>query len=392
VRNTYEIVRHEIFEPSLIEVRGSAFCIEDMFELVGRDHFVCTFVFREGTNGFKEYGRSVTGTVVYSPKQSAILDGSTAAATIEDADVLRIRCLQPYLDQKALDELKYGGVSLSDVEEISYIPFLRPSKSNTDGTKEVPGIIYVELGDTSSVNVDVLFWHLATMKNSSGTELIPYEKERLIGITLGINDGRIALKTLKQLGFDVTQASGNAEIAYHTLVTLQRRGTLTDAQAESLRGISAIRQMKRLQALLSEIKRSGVNSSSLKNELSAVRAIQVSMETFESHVLINGKKQVYWDLEGYLHIAMRHVREMQLGCFRGKTPFPYRAADLETLVEQVLGQIDGEIHQHFAKPPPITSFGRHGKVAVYFNGDYFNVKIDPDGRLVSFHVTAQRIS
>ncbi len=392
MRNVYQIIRHELIEPNLIEVRGSAFCLEDLFELVGRDHFVCTFKFRNGTNACTEYGRTVTGTVEYSPRQRAVLSGNTSEVALDDSSALRIRCLQPSLDQKTLDNLKYGGVALSDVEEISYIPYSRPSKTHPDGTKEVPGIVYVELGDTSSIDVDVLFQNFAALKNNSGTELIPFEKERLIGITLGINDGRIDSRVLRHFGFDVTQASTNVEIAFHTLMVRQRRGTLTDGQAEALRDIRAIRQLKRLQALLSEMKRSGVDATSLKDDLSAVRAIQESMESFEPHVLVNGKKQVYWDLEGYLHIAMRHVREMQLGSFKGKTPFPYRVTDLQTLVEKVLGQVTEEIHQHFAKPPPFTSFGRHGKMAVYFNGDHFNVKIDADGRLVSFHVTVQRVS
>lgn len=392
MRNTYEIVRHDLIEPSLIEVRGSAFCIEDLFELVGRDQFVCTFKFRHGTSASTEFGRTVTGTVEYSPMQRAVLSGRTPEVALEDSNALRIRCLQPRLEQKALDNLKYGGVALSDVEEISYIPYSRPLKTHPDGTKEVPGIEYVELGDTSSIDVDILFQNLAASKNNSGTELIPFEKERLIGITLGINDGRIDSRILRHFGFDVAQASANIEIAYHTLMVRQRRGTLTDEQTEALRGIRAIRQMKRLKAFVSEMERSGVDASWLKGDSSAVHAIQESMESFEPHVLVHGKKQIYWDLEGYLHIAMRHVREMQLGSFKGKTPFPYRVTDLETLVEQVLGQVSEEIHQHFAKSPPITSFGRHGKMAVYFNGDHFNLKIDTDGRVVSFHVTEQRVS
>lgn len=387
MRNAYELVRYKMMEPNLIEVRGPAFCIEDLFELVGRDQFVCTFVFREGTEAHKRYGREVTGSVVYSPKQSAALGDHTSASAIEDSDILRIRCLDPDFDQKLLDDLKYSGVLISDVQEISYIPFLRPSKSNPDGTKQVPGVIYVDLPDTSSVDVDVLFQNLAVKKNNAGTELIPYEKERLIGITLGINDGHIDSRILKHFGFDTARASASTEVAYHTLMTRQRRGTLSEVQATTLRDIRAMRLIQRLKAFLAEMQRSGVSAAALKDDASAVRAIQESIDDFEPHVLLSGKKQIYWDIEGYLHIAMRHAREMQLGSFKSKTPFPYRAADLETLVEQVLGQIEGEIHQHFNRPPPVPSFGRHGKMAVYFNGDYFCIKIDPQGRLVSFYVT-----
>lgn len=102
MRNAYHIVRHELIEPSLIEVRGSAFCIEDLFELVGRDQYVCTFKFRNGTNAFTEYGQTVIGTVEYSPRQFAVLNGNTPGVALEDSNVLRIRCLQPSFDRNDL--------------------------------------------------------------------------------------------------------------------------------------------------------------------------------------------------------------------------------------------------------------------------------------------------
>ncbi len=74
-----------------------------------------------------------------------------------------------------------------------------------------------------------------------------------------------------------------------------------------------------------------------------------------------------------------------MGSFRAKTPIPYRYSELQTLVEQVLAQIGDEIREHFERPEVRLPFGRHGKIAVFFHGDYYYIKIDPQGRLVSFH-------
>jgi hypothetical protein len=101
-------------------------------------------------------------------------------------------------------------------------------------------------------------------------------------------------------------------------------------------------------------------------------------------------KQVYWDLSGYLHIALRHVKEMQIGSFKGKTAFPYRLTELETLVERVLEQIEDEIYAHFGKPVPHGEFRRIGKWAVFFNGDHYALRIDPSGRLTTFYVEQSR--
>lgn len=392
MRNAYEIVRHDLIEPNLFEVRGAAFCAEDIFEFVGKDQVVCTFAFRTGSDSHKAYGRSIVGTVVYSPKQHAVLASQHSQASIEERDVLRVRCLQPALSQMGLDNLRYRGVPITDVEEITFIPFMRPIKKNADGMKEVPGIVYVELEGTQHIDVDMLFQNLATLKHNAGTELIPYERERLIGVTLGMNDGRIDSRILRQFGFIPERASASVEIGFHTLMTRKRRGVLTDTQVETLKDLTAIRWVDRSQMLLREIERSGLSAAALKADADALAAIQSSIEHFEPHVLVTGKKQIYWDLEGYLHIAMRHVKEMQVGSYKGKTPFPYKAADLETLVEQVLRQVEDEIRKHFEASPPYKDFGRHGRMAVFFNGDYFHLKIDAGGRLVQFHAIGERLA
>lgn len=392
MRNAYEIARHEIIEPNLFEVRGAAFCAEDIYEFVGKDQFVCTFAFRAGSDSHKAYGRSIVGTVVYSPKQHTALASQHSQASTEESNVLRVRCLRPDLSQMALDDLRYRGVLITDVEEISFIPFKRPTKKNTDGTKEVPGVMYVELEGTKHMDVDMLFQNLATLKHNAGTELVPYERERLIGVTLGMNDGRIDSRILRQFGFTPKQASASVEIGFHTLMTRKRRGVLTDTQAETLKELTAIRWVDRTQMLVREIERSGVSASALKADAEALAAIQDSIEHFEPHVLVAGKKQIYWELGGYLHIAMRHVKEMQLGPYKGKTPFPYKAADLEALVEQVLGQVQGEIREHFEASPPHKDFSRHGRMAVFFNGDYFHLKIDAKRRLVQFHAIGEGLA
>jgi hypothetical protein len=390
MRNSYEITRDELIEPNLYEVRGAAFCAEDIFEFVGKDQLVCTFVFRAGGDSHKTYGRSMVGTVVYSPKQHDALASQRSQANTEESDVLRVRCLQPALSQMALDHLRYRGVPISDVEEISFIPFMRPAKKNAGGTKEVPGVVYVELDGAQHVDVDMLFQNLATLKHNAGTKLIPYERERLIGVMLSMHDGRIDSRILSQFGFTPEQASASVEIAFHTLMTTKRRGVLTDTQVGMLRDLTAIRQIGRIQMLLREIKRSAVSAAALRADAEALTAIQSSIEHFEPHVLLASKNQIYWDLEGYLHIAMGHVKEMQVGSYKGKTPFPYKAADLETLVEQVLRQVEDEIRSHFEASPPYKNFGRHGRMAVFFNGDYFHLKIDAEGRLVQFHAIGER--
>jgi hypothetical protein len=236
----------------------------------------------------------------------------------------------------------------------------------------------------------VLFQNLAVSKHNSGIELIPHEKARLIGVTLGINNGRIDSRILKQFGYDTARAAADEVVSYYRLMCKQRRNILSPADIEALHNLEVIRACKRARLLISEVMRSGISAPELSSSADRIAVIQAAVANFEPHVLLSQRKQIYWDLESYLHIALRHVKEMQLGQFKGKSAFPYQVSELETLVEQVLKQIEGEIQRHYEQPPPHKVFNRHGQMAVNFNGDYFTVRINEMGRLVTFHVTEVR--
>lgn len=119
------------------------------------------------------------------------------------------------------------------------------------------------------------------------------------------------------------------------------------------------------------------------------RVMRSGTEFDPSTLLTVGKHQVYWTLESYAHIALRHVKGLQVGQFTDRTVFPYRAEDLKALVEKVLGCVEEEIAHHH-KSNPGRPFYLVGSRCVYFNGDYYALRIDPSGRLVNFHRCAPR--
>ena len=87
----------------------------------------------------------------------------------------------------------------------------------------------------------------------------------------------------------------------------------------------------------------------------------------------------------YIHIALRHLKDHQFGSYVLKTPFPYKSSDLEILIEKVLGRIEEEIKQYLMSGPE-NDFTRHGKMAVFYNEDHYNLRVNPEGRLTQFHM------
>jgi hypothetical protein len=102
---------------------------------------------------------------------------------------------------------------------------------------------------------------------------------------------------------------------------------------------------------------------------------------FRPDILLHGKRQICWDVATYSHIALRHVKGLQLG---EGTTFPYRAEDLKMLIQKVLACVEDDIKYHFANKPGKVFF-LAGRRSVYFNEDYYAFHIDGSGRLINFH-------
>lgn len=138
---------------------------------------------------------------------------------------------------------------------------------------------------------------------------------------------------------------------------------------------------------MKEITKIGVSVTDLKSNEEALNKITKSAMNFKPGILLHGKKQIYWDLESYLHITLRHVKELQIT--PSKTLFPYKASDLESLIEKVLRRIEDEIKLYLNNQSS-SDFVRHGGMAIEFNGDHFHLRIEPSGRLSQFHTVSTK--
>ena len=383
MKNRYTINDYtELGIPS-IEVLGEHFYYQDLYELVGRNQFMTTFNLREGSSSQKTYGKNVLGVVYYSFKQTQELAHAFSNGAEIDSAEIRIESPDIKLSQVHRHDLKYKGIKITDIESISFFPYKNEIQRFETGEKKVPNIIEIEV-DCSGIDPDLLFQSYVASKINSGVELILYEKEKFIGITLGINNGHIDSRILDHLGFNIESVKENFNIWYHLYKAKERRGTLSNKEEASFSEIKSILNMDKLLKLLNEIKKSGVYSEQTAEFADVFKNIVSQLTSFEPSILLHSKKQIYWDIDTYLHIVLRHVKDYQVGNFREKTPFSYKTEDLKTLLEKVIQRVEHEIQIHFFENPS-CEFNRHGDWAVEFNGDHYNLRIDTSGRLVQFH-------
>ncbi|WP_111640939.1 hypothetical protein [Marinimicrobium alkaliphilum] len=383
MRNDYKIIDYRDLGLPSVEVSGTKFHYQDLYEMVGKRQFMTTFELREGSQSYHEFGGSVLGVIFYDRKALNSLEESFHTKQEILRKKIRIDSPEGELSEAKKGDLKYQGINIEDIESISFLPYRKDSETYETGEKKVPDIIEIEV-DCGGIDVDVLNQNHLVSKHNSGVELAHYEKEQLIGITLAFNNGSIDSRVLEEFGFTEEDLITNLNIWLSLYKVKERRNSISEVDKKSYSEVKSILSMERLNKVLKELSRAGISEHLGDKDKSVLEGIFEASEAFSPSILLHGKNQVYWDIDSYIHIALRHLKDYQIGDFKQKTPFSYKANDLKNLIEKVLHQVESEIGIYLASSPT-SDFTRHGKMAVPYNGDHYHLRINLDGRLVQFH-------
>lgn len=383
MRNTYRLIDYRELGLPSIEVYGDQFHYQDLYEFVGKEQYMTTFQLRKNSESYRQYGNSVLGVIYYDRKSLDVLESSLAKNNEVSKSKIRIDCPSRDITKEEKGNLRYDGVNVADIESISFLLYKREAEKYDTGEKKVPDIIEVEV-DCSGMDVDILNQNYLVLKNNSGTNLIQYEKEQLIGITLALNNGRIDSRILDHIGFNENDLKTNLNIWMSLYKVKERRNQLTEIHRKNYTEIKSILFLERITKVTKELESAGLSNSINRTEGEALKKIFKSVEEFSPSILMHGKNQVYWDLDSYIHIALRHLKDYQLGNYLNKTPFPYKADDLKSLIEKVLYRVEDEIEQYLLKKRN-DDFTRHGKMAIFYNGDHYHLRINHEGKLTQFH-------
>lgn len=371
-----------------VEVQAERFDGLDLYKFVGQHNYHTSFEFRPHSPTATKYGRIITGITYYDFADREAYQNGNADVPFNPGK-LRIDCVDPTISQALRNDLKYKGAQLDDLIKISYLPYSQEAEGNEFGHKVVPNIVKIE-ADLSDIDESALTLSYLTMKHNNGDLLLDFEREKLVGTILGMHNYRIDSRILATFGFTVQDVKENEAIQLKALHTKHKRVGLTSEENGYLADLTILRSLKVMKYILAEAEKAGVRQPWDEDTTKAIHDLIASALRFEPHVLLHGKRQIYWDVQSYVHIAMRHLYTYQVGAFRQKTALPYGADDLESLIMKVLGAIQDEIHDHFSTKQ--TPFSREGGWAVMFNGDHYNVRIAATGRLEQFHNVRKRES
>jgi hypothetical protein len=136
-----------------------------------------------------------------------------------------------------------------------------------------------------------------------------------------------------------------------------------------------------------EIQKSGQNIKSVSVNFKAeIEELKKCCYPFDEDIIGFGEKTIYLTFERFVHIYASHVAETQIGeTFSGeKTVFQYMFDDIKYLIKMVVENVSNEIQIHFKESPELP-FRRIGKRAIYIDGHYYRLVIEPNGSIQDFH-------
>lgn len=384
MKNIYKIIDYSDLGLPSIDVIGEQFNYQDLYEMVGKSQFMTTFVLRKGSASHNEYGGSVLGVIYYDRKVLDSLERSLPTGVEIAEHKIRVDSPCRELCEEKKGDLKYKGINVDDIESISFLSFIRETEKYKTGEKKVPDIIEIEV-DCSDIDADILNQNYLSSKHNSGTKLIRYEKEQLIGITLAFNNGSIDSRVLTEFGFTEEDLKTNLNIWMSLYKVKERRNQLAEVDKKNYAEVKSVLSLERSNRVAKELISTGIPRSINDSELSILKSIFLAAEAFSPSILMHGENQVYWDIDSYIHIALRHLKDYQLGHFKLRTPFLYKAEDLKSLIEKVIQRIETEIEDYLVSNPT-GDFIRNGSMAVVYNRDHYHLRINQDGRLAQFHM------
>ena len=230
-----------------------------------------------------------------------------------------------------------------------------------------------------------IYGYLKRMKDE-GVALMPQEESQLLAYKLICDKDSLTDEDKEQIFNDKGKVA-NKDVSYYYLKFKKEAGLLSEEDERLLKKLDENRFSERLVILDEELRKAGMNRKKLCVDYpSKAKFLLEQMDIFcEKRFNGAGKHLLYLNFESFTHIYLRHVEEMKMkNQFEERDKFQLKEDDVLQVLGLVMRAVNGE-YQIWKEKNPNGRFYRAGKMAYYFNGDYYCFDVDPDGRISTFY-------
>ena len=361
------------------------YTLEKIYDLVGRNDYTSTITFRPNSQSEKLYGNTLTIVFLYTQQEREELENNIKKGVVGKHGYVKAKYLLFDLSDTKLKELEEVGVNSNDITNIEWLPYTEPR--NTYGSKEKRHIDTITIESKPSCYENDILWMYGALKTykEKGIGLCPEEQDNYLAYKLILEPTKLT----EEENAVIYDANGkmNEDIAYvylgYKCVTLN----ISKEEIIELMRICQNRYTKRMAILDERLQDIGSSIKKLKDSetdkaeflINAVRGFH------EKRYNTYGKFPLYLNLEGFLHIYLRHVEDLQIGSqYAHKDKFQLYEKDIEAVISRVLHGINTD-YQVYKSDHPTQRYGKYGKDSYYFLGDYYTIQVNEDGSIGTFH-------
>lgn len=359
------------------------YTIEEIYVLAGREDKTVFVQFKSGSDSYINFGKSIVGVIVYTQKEREEMDVLIDNEPFNNHGFVKIKYLEFTLPPEKVADLLKNGIHSRDISEIVYSKFAAPNTFHSNCKRKVKKLEIKTTGQAKGGDLD---WMYGFNKKliTDGVVLSPKERNFYLA-------GKLYYEP------ESLDESDNAEIykselinpavEYEYLRIKYIREEIGDEDNQRLNELIKLQTNSIFEKLNGYLVEAGSSYKKLikHNIDKAIELASKAMFFNERRLNIRGRHAIYIDLDSYLHVFMRHVEEFKINKqFEHKDNFQWNIDDVFFVMEKVVNEIDDE-YQTYRNSNVDDRFSKHGRESVYFEGDYYTLHIEKDGRINTFH-------
>lgn len=360
------------------------YTLEEIYALVGKEDKTATVTFKYDSESYKTYGDSVTVVFNYTQKERFELDELIKSKNFSKNGFIKATYLVGNLQEEKIEKIKSDGINSEDIASILYFNHSKQNTFHSEQTREIKTMKIPMRSRSKGRDFDWMYGFTRRLvKNNIG--ITPYERNFYLAGKLYYESEELTENEIAEMYIE--EMILHEEIQYQFLFIKLMRKEINDDEKKQLVLLRNKKHKKALDLLDKYLQDAGSSLIKLaQNNIDKAVELFSKVENFTDKKLSHNKpKIIYLDIDGYLHIYMRHVEEMKINKhFEHKDNFQWKEEDVFTVIEKVIEQVDDEIQNFFTKNPN-GRYSRYGNQSLYFEGDYYTFHIENDGKISTFH-------
>lgn len=359
------------------------FTQNQLYTLGGREDSVFTLTLKKDSASYQKYGAMITVCFVYSLKERKALEDNVDA--LNEKNYANAKLLVPNHKADA-DELLREGVNPADIVSMTVLPSMEENNTFPSKEKRTPKVLEIPFeAEGGGRDIDWVYGFLERLKGD-GVGLMPEDEAMYLAYKLIQDKNNLTEEEKRTIFNDAGQICNNA-VAYYYLNWKKDTGFLSDEQKRTLKTLELNQSFERLALVDQKLKDMGLNVDKFvkKHPKQFDFLMKKIIDFRDVSFYTTGKFPLYMNFESFLHIYFRHSEELNISSqFADRDKFQLEEKDIMIVIDIIMRELNKE-YQKYKEIHPDGRFYRRGEKAFYYNGDYYNVDVNPDGSISTFY-------